>query len=277
MGRLKALCPLAPSLAVAVMACSAPSGSTGLLPPVESSPLSRPAPARAPTIQEVPRTVREALARLGAQSVRCDVFDYFPRGGMRSFYCHLRPLLSYQTARKLSGVQVFLKGPHTAQGLVFSSPDFGHYNPEFVGWLQKVARAIAGNPKLLRATRPVYRKNVRYLARNLMGTYVKLKNNPRYLRREIKSKRWATDYERYFFFMNPRYIENPSRSGSYYWRSGGDGDGFDGNVVKTCVAFWIRRSVDGTAGTFHGALRTLMCAYDRALVYKLGDRCPGPL
>lgn len=262
------------ALALFLTACSAPAAEAGWLPPVESSSTNRATPLKHKPAA-VPTQVRKALSQLGQQeNVRCDVFDYFPRGGMRSFYCHLRPLLAYKTARELSGVPVFLRGPHSEEQLNLSSADFGRYNPAFVRWLGTVAAGIADNPRLVLATRSVYRKNVRFLARNLMGTYLKLKKHPRYLNKEIKSKKWATDYERYFFFMNPRYIENQDRSGSFFWRSGGDGDSFDGNVVKTCVAFWIRRTVDGTAGQFHAALKRLMCAYDRALVHKLGDRCP---
>ncbi len=263
---------LIPGIALAAAACSSPQ-EAGWLPPVEqSSPPTAPAPKRA--APAVPPQVRRALSRIGQRKdPPCRVFDYFPQGGMRSFYCHLRPLLSYQTAQKLSGVKVFLSGPHTEQRLVFGSSDFGRYNPAFVRWLNRVAAGIAGNKQLVRATRPVYRKYVSYLAHNMLGAHVKLQKNPDYLRREVKSRKW-TDYNRYFFFMNPNFIDNPDRSGSYYWRSGGDGDGFDGNVVKTCVAFWMRRTVDGTSDQFAAALRTLICAYDRGLVYKLGGRCP---
>ena len=263
--------------ALCAAACPAPAHEAGLLPPVESTSPARAAPPAAKAPPAVPRQVRKALARLGEhQNPPCAVFDYFPRGGMRSFYCHLEPLLSYQVAAKLSGVPVFVKGPHSAAGLnLRSASGFGHYNPAFVQWLGRVARAVAANKKLLRATRPVYRKNVRFLAHHLLGTRAKLRKNPTWLKKELRDRHWATDYERYFFFMNPRSTTHPGRSSSYYWSSGGDGDGYDGNVVKTCVAFWIRRTVDGTAAGFHRALRTLVCAYDRALVYQVGDRC-GP-
>ncbi len=262
-------------IALCAAACPAPAHESGLLPPVESSPPSARAAPPAADVPAVPRLVRKALARLGEhQNPPCDVFDYFPRGGMRSFYCHLKPLLSYQAAAMLAGVPVYIKGPHSAAGLDLKSRDFGHYNPAFVKWLGRVATSAAANKKLLRATLPVYRKNARFLALHLLGTHAKLRKHPAWLKKEIRDKHWARDYERYFFFMNPRSISDPGRSSSYYWSSGGDGDGYDGNVVKTCVAFWIRRTVDGTAAGFHQALRTMTCAYDRALVYQLGERCP---
>jgi hypothetical protein len=38
----------------------------------------------------------------------------------------------------------------------------------------------------------------------------------------------------------------------------GDDGGHDENVVKTCVGFWIRRSIDGTDGELFAGLTRLL-------------------
>ena len=260
---------------LAAGSCSAPA-SSGLLPPVEQSDSATGLAAKPATGQargKLPHQLRRALGKLGQERGACDVFDYFPRGGMRVFYCYLRPLLDYRTVQKLSGVKVFLSGPHSAHGLDLKSSDFGRYNPAFVQWLNRMAVAVASRPELVRSTRPVYHKNVRFLALQLSGTYLKLRRHPRYLQREVRGHKWSADYERYFFFMNPHFVTGPRRPDRYYWSHGGDGEGYDGNVVKTCVAFWLRRTVDGTAARFYSALNTLQCAYDRKAVLAQGGRC----
>ena len=39
--------------------------------------------------------------------------------------------------------------------------------------------------------------------------------------------------------------------------------GYDGNVTKTAVGFWLRRSLDGTEPAFFEALVRLMNTYER--------------
>ena len=39
-------------------------------------------------------------------------------------------------------------------------------------------------------------------------------------------------------------------------------NGFDGNVVKNVVGFWLRRDIDGTEPLFFDALLTLLETYD---------------
>src|SRR5688572_10695503 len=66
-----------------------------------------------------------------------DDFDYFPGGGMRIFYCHLKTIAAYDAIQKAAGMPIFLSGPHTpTQLLLDQETKFGHYNPEFVRWLK---------------------------------------------------------------------------------------------------------------------------------------------
>jgi len=59
----------------------------------------------------------------------------------------------------------------------------------------------------------------------------------------------------------------------YFYKHGFDG-GHNGNVVKTCIAFWIRRTIDGTANEFYKGLLKLLKTYDPGLL-KADVPAPG--
>jgi hypothetical protein len=199
----------------------------------------------------------------------CGEFDYFPEGGMRNFHCHLRTKISWAALQALAGVPVFLSGPHTQRHLELSSrTSFGHYNPEFVRWLGASFIPAASDPTFRAATQRVYDRYVRPLARASYVSHQKLHGNRAYLKSEASGllrqlatgRSDASPYEKYFFFMNPKFLDHADQT-SWLMDHGMDG-GWDGNVVNTCVAFWIRRSIDGTDGEFFAALERLLATYD---------------
>ncbi|HNW28867.1 MAG TPA: hypothetical protein PKN50_10355 [Spirochaetota bacterium] len=213
--------------------------------------------------------VRAAWRDIGGSRSRCEDFDYFPEGGMRNFYCHAMNFMDYRRFAELAGTPVFSGGPHTERELRLDSPDsFGHYNREFVARLSRMMIPGEKDAAFRAATQGVYDGYVRPLARIFFVTYRKLRDNPSYLDGEkrnylamLKSGRLEPyHYEKYFYFMNPGFIGSGG-DGSYLMEHGFDG-GWDGNVVKTCVAFWIRRSIDGTAGEFYAGLEKLLKTYD---------------
>jgi hypothetical protein len=114
----------------------------------------------------------------------------------------------------------------------------------------------------------MYDEYVAPLARTFFVTRGKLMRNPAYLESETRAylamvkagKLPPMYYEKFFYFMNPSFIEMDGDE-NYLSRNGFDG-GWDGNVVKTCVAFWIRRTIDGTAQEFNEGLESLLRAYD---------------
>ncbi len=78
------------------------------------------------------------------------------------------------------------------------------------------------------------------------------------------------DYERYYTFLLDSFGEDG--------RDGATGAGsflvdgpYDGNVVKTAAAFWLRRHIDGTAGLFYEGLEKAIRTYEPALL----DAPPG--
>jgi hypothetical protein len=200
----------------------------------------------------------------------CGAYDYFPDGGMRNFACHLGPPAAYATLVELAPLPVFLSGPHSRVALdLESQTDFGRYNPDFVRWLARVALPDARDSAFARATRPVWQGYVRPLAQIHRVTYDKWRANPRLLASETRrylnmleqGEVPAYDYERFFYFMNPGFAQNPDGGFTGFVDDGFDG-GYNGNVVKTAAAFWLRRHVDGTAEIFYEALLRAFETYD---------------
>ncbi len=212
---------------------------------------------------------RHAWKNIGSSKSLCGDFDYFPNGGMRNFYCHSINFCDFPTFRKMIGVPIFRKGPHGPGGLVLDAPDsFGHYNPEFVVRLRRALLPGAADAAFQSATQDVYDAFVAPLARIFFVTRRKLMMNPAYLEQETRAylvlvnagtlPRWY--YEKYFYFMNPSFVDRENDQ-DYLMSNGFDG-GWDGNMVKTCVAFWIRRSIDGTSDEFNEGLELLLKTYD---------------
>ena len=212
---------------------------------------------------------RHAWKKIYASGSHCEEFDYFPRGGMRNFYCRMLSFCDFRTFADLAGVPVFRKGPHGREGLALDSPDsFGHYNPAFVVLIRKALVPGAGDRVFRAATQDAYDEFVAPLARTFFVTRWKLLKNPGYLEKEsrsymafVKAGRLPRGhYEKYFYFMNRSFLERENDE-RYLMGHGFDG-GWDGNVVKTCVAFWIRRYVDGTFDEFGRGLDLLLKTYD---------------
>lgn len=226
--------------------------------------------------------VRHAWKNIHHTGSLCEEFDYFPMGGMRNFFCHMLSFVDFGSFTGLVGIPLFRKGPHTEEGLVLDSPDsFGHYNPAFVALLRKALIPGAGDRGFRAATQDAYDEFVAPLARIFFVTRWKLTKNPGYLAKEsraymalVKAGRLPRDYyEKYFYFMNPSFIERENNE-NYLMSHGFDG-GWNGNVVKTCVAFWIRRSIDGTFDEFSRGLDLLLETYDAQFFRHGAGAYPG--
>lgn len=249
---------------------------TGAFAPLE--PEGDPPPPRSAAAL---RLVRDTWQRLDQTVNTCpDHYDYHPDGGMRIFACHLFSLVPYAQFRKQAGMPIFVSGPHSPAALALDSAhEFGHYSPAFVRWLGEHAVPGADEPGFRRATQPLYDQYVKPLATTFYVTYQKARAEPdcfereeRKFRRLLKARKLPRDYyEKYFYFMNPLFCGNPDGGFDYFHKRGFDG-GHDGNVVKTCVGFWLRRSLDGTADDFHRGLEKLLRAYDPAVLERGGRR-----
>ena len=198
-------------------------------------------------------------------------YDYFPAGGMRNFWCHLNTLVSLSELEAAAGVPIFLSGPQSAMKQDLNNPgDFGHYNPAFVAWVKD--NAIPEGEANRRKLQPVYDTYIQPLARVHWVVWVKMQAVPKCTARELQLYQqriqlgtsnegtWGAWYERWFYFMNPEFCKHAGQD-NYLMAHGLDG-GWSGNVVKTAVGFWLRRSLDGTAVSFAQDLESLLQVFD---------------
>lgn len=201
----------------------------------------------------------------------CPEFDYFPEGGMKSFYCHLRDLSSMGEVESYFGESIFLSGPHRPGFLILDDKQsFGHYNPKFPIFLRDTLIPAAKDKAFLTITQPIYDQYVKRLARVFMATYRKLQSNQIYFVTErVRYKKLIQEnrlepyyYEKFYQFMNPYYTDDENENVGNTFKIYHEDESMDGNVVKTCVAFWIRRSIDGTDTEFYEGLKLLVKTYD---------------
>jgi hypothetical protein len=225
-----------------------------------SSPASQTEPSDSSISLKLPNVVTTLWQRLETSDNQCpELFDYYPEGGMRIFYCHLKTYLNFQQLRQLAKMPIFLQGPHDETQLTLDEANnFGHYNPAFVTWLVQnfIPTSDDSNQKHYQS---LYDQYVKSLARTFYITHQRLLATPTYLQQEQAAYQAGIAsqtlpeyyYEKYYDFADLHQT------------------GYDGNVVKTCVAFWLRRFIDGTADEFFTGLQRLLQIYDIEFVEKI--------
>lgn len=253
-------------------------------PPQVAPPPSSPSPPvaveKADAPSETSDSPLEGMLREATKKTSCTAYDYHPTGGLQSLWCHRPARMTVEEIGKLAGVEIFTSGPHSKTELMLdASDDFGHYNPEFVKWLVEKVPPSAPGSAAQKLTQPAYDKHLKPLAKIFWATLQKTKAEPDCFKREkdayasliAKKKLPASYYERWFYFMNPKYCAK-AKTGlgkndgfDYFVNNGMDG-GHDGNVVKSVVGFWLRRSMDGTMDAFAEGLKKLVTSYDPALL-----------
>lgn len=267
------------SLLVAAAACS-PAAPLPTIPaaveviPVAAADGGAPKEAAEPEAgADEPSPAERALREWSPRSA-CASFDYFPNGGIRSFFCHRPARLGLAAVRALAGTPVFASGPHGPDDLVLDSRDtFGHYDPAFVKWLVDVAGPSPRGSAAQQATQAAYDANLRPLAEVFWRTLAKIEADGACFEREkkayagllAKKKLPPSYYERWFFFMNPYFCSRPAGGNDSFYYDNGFDAGVSGNVTKTVVGFWIRRALDGTMQGFAEGLRKLVASYQPEL------------
>ncbi len=239
-----------------------------------------------PAAYELARKVWKGLSK--TRNI-CGGFDYHPKGGMRTVYCHAKTFTSYTDIALLVGVPVFKSGPHSGSELNLNSPDYGHYNREFVQRLPDILLPGKKDSAFRAATQGLYDKYLWKLARIHYVTYRKWQRKPNIRRVELLAyqeyqrkqalgnnndddhhgkKYTEAFYERFYYFMDPRYTQ--PEPGKPVWRRGLSDGGYNGNVVKTAAAFWLRRYMDGSVYDFARGLKQLLETYDAEWLRKQG-------
>jgi hypothetical protein len=224
----------------------------------------------------------EAALKEWSRKSQCTEFDYFPNGGIQSFWCHRPRRITIANIRELAGVDIFTKGPHSADAVKLDDAnDFGHYNAAFVQWLVEKGAPSERGSAAQKATQASYDAHLKPLAEIFWKTYAKAQADQACFTREkaayadlIAKKKLPKDYyERWFFFMNPYFCDKAPKPQSFFFDNAFDA-GVDGNVTKSVIGFWLRRSMDGTIDRFAEGLKKLLAAYEPELMtapHKLPD------
>ena len=201
----------------------------------------------------------------------CGDFDDFPNGGMQNLWCHRPPDFTFAALGAEASVPVFLSGPHTKSRLSLADEKtFGHYNPAFVQWLTRAIVPARDDEFRLRS-QAIYDHAAAPLVAAFVSVRAKVKaERPCFDREKARYQALLTAgtlprsyYERWYYFPNPRFCAavaaHPNKEPDGSWIPG-DGT-VDGNVAKTVVGFWLRRSIDGTEGDFSDLLDKVIAAY----------------
>jgi hypothetical protein len=224
----------------------------------------------------------------------------FPRGGIRSLGCPLQQFTGLPNLSSLSGVEIFLWGPHGTSSLSLEHPyDFGWYNPEFVAWAFDELLLGASAATALKRALPVYKSLAAPLARSLFAVAHKFENQPRCLADELEGYReylsnaelegntGETYQSRFSSFLEPGFCHLDMHSRKQWhpdeermmegmeegeglpgpWLRPGEGLQedvlpFDGRVVQSAAGFWLRRELDGSAPVFREGMERVMEAFD---------------
>ncbi len=178
--------------------------------------------------------------------------------GFRGLYCHIKSQLSYKKLQKIAKLQIFdvTQSPHTKSYLdLQSNIKFGHYNPQFVHWLNnKAIRSLTDDPLLIASTQFIYNKHIREQARIFYITYQILQQDTELL---------ASEKEAYLTHLKNQtlpelYLQERFRTFSDKLEK----KGYNWYIANVAPGFWVRRSIDGTDKEFFIALNRLILNYD---------------
>ena len=180
---------------------------------------------------------------------------WLPERGLRGLYAKVRKKAGLTVLENLSGVKVFLKGPHQKGKLKLDAKaDFGRYNPAFVRWLATYGIPGRQDPILRRQLQPVYDKHLRRTVRGFYVAHLNLKSQP------LRVKKIQARYLGLLDGQNDAgdFLQESFRTDTDRYEKSGH-DWYEVNVAH---GFWVRRSIDGIANEFQTALTRLLETYD---------------
>lgn len=91
--------------------------------------------------------------------------------GLRKLYCEIKPYVDYQKLKTISGLSVFLSGPHSESDINFEGGRaFGHYNPEFLSWVRENMIVDPDNAFLKEKIDSAYDAKIKVVARAFYQT-----------------------------------------------------------------------------------------------------------
>ncbi|MCB9082126.1 MAG: hypothetical protein H6555_10490 [Lewinellaceae bacterium] len=196
--------------------------------------------------------------RLNADPSISQEVTYIPEVGVRGRYIAVEKVLGKKVVEGIVGEKAFVKGPHQGQLDFKSRGSFGYYSPTFLTRLQSLLVQAYQNSVFVKTFQSFYNQELRQYLRTYYLTYQAGISNDN-LRKKylslmaIAAKTPGATYESPSYFLQESF------------RSLGDDlslQGYDWYEATTCPAFWLRRSVDGTADEFYQLLTLTLKTFD---------------
>jgi hypothetical protein len=181
-------------------------------------------------------------------------------------YCILKQEgYSYQYVRNLLPHPIYISGPHSKNLATNNRSDFGHYNPEFLDWLETQIDEQLSNPTVVAQTQIGFDQNLRSIVEMhySLRTYLLTNHKEKYdfavsnYRNRVadgieQDEKTATNtltrdlYKYVVDFNNSGTIQEP-----------------DPYSTLVGAFFWVRRDVDGTSEQWHRILRKILNSYSQ--------------
>ncbi len=211
--------------------------------------------------------------------------------GFRYLYCRVKGVVSFEKAQSIAGLKIFLPGGPHDKKLDLHAKQFGHYNPEFLKWLNDyIIPQGMDDSRFNLVTQAVYKTHIGPVARALYNSHEILFANPQAYRNF--EQRFTTVKKEYLsirrsearFDGNPIAFETIRKSYSLavtQEKQGGDGSDTDIGekfrwlsdylatdkkddwyLANTSGGFWVRRSIDGTEAQIFQLLKKLLKTFE---------------
>jgi hypothetical protein len=216
--------------------------------------------------------------------------------GFRYLYCKVRTVVSFEKVQSIAGINIFrMGGPHDKGLNLSDSFQFGHYNPEFLTWLDEylipqgmndsrfnklsryvykthigpIARAMYHSHEILFADTVAY-ADFRQRFQDVKKAYLeKLANNEAFESRfaenpvtfSVIKNGYQTALEQHIpvGFGTEEDLQEKFRWLSDYLATDKNDDFY---LANTAGGFWVRRSIDGTEAQIFQLLTKLLKTFE---------------
>ena len=190
-------------------------------------------------------------------------FDYWPECGIRVTGSHLASLISLTDLEGMLPCPLYVSGPHhNGRWDLENEFNFGHYNPEAIEYLGKIAKKVVADKNFVKLSKPLIDE---YLFRQMHIMMV--------LHDAVYDENLCpVDYREVIF--NEMIRSNGYGDDAFYVQAVlalEDGSFVYSNTSDRFLYWWARRWKDGTIDQFYDILSTVYKAYYPEYEFHLED------
>lgn len=200
-----------------------------------------------------------------------EMYDYWPDCGIRVTGSHLASLISLDELQKMLPCPLYVSGPHhDGQWDLNNYGDFGHYNPEAIQYLAKLAKKVVADQSFVQASRTLVDEYLSSKMKCMMVLYdalhdkelpshMLMESDVKTIREEILQEIVDNNgycYDLSCFFIGSMYIDEVP---------------YNYGLGDQLLYFWARRWSDGTMDDFYNAISTVYKAYHPEYQFHYDD------